>query len=152
FTAIILDRLHYVAAQIGVLLDEARLKILKQTQQVLRNQDLPVAATARADANRRDLQRGGDLLSQVDREPRDHRPERPFPFGDKSILHDLVSIALDAEAAEATYRLRRHADMAHHGDVRPGDRLDARRTPDAALDLDRVRAAFFDEPAGIAER
>ena len=59
--------------------------------------------------------------------------------------------ALDLEAAELAVRLRRQADVPHHGDVGREDRLDGRQDAAAALDLDRRGAALGEEAAGVLD-
>ena len=64
----------------------------------------------------------------------------------------LAGLALDADLAERVDRLGREADVAHDRDPGPDQRLDDPGAPDAALDLDGLRAGLAQEPPGVRER
>ena len=63
-----------------------------------------------------------------------------------------VAAALDAVPAERVLALRGEPEVRHHRDAGPDERLDLRREPRPALQLDGVRAALLHEPEGGGER
>src|SRR5262249_14115589 len=119
--------------------------------QVVRHQDLAVAAGAGADADGRNLHGGGYFRGQLRGHALHDDGKGPGFLGGQGIVQDLGLVALHAEAAETADRLRRHADVAHDRNVGAGDGGDGGGAADAAFELDRVGAAFLEEPAGTFE-
>src|SRR5207245_1950631 len=124
--------------QVSVLLDEARLEIIKQAQQVMRDEDLSVATGAGADTDRGNLDGRRDLLGHFHRHAFDDQSESPGLFGCQGVLENLGFISLDSEATHAANRLRRQADMTHNGDVSGSNGGDGRGAADTAFKLDRM--------------
>src|SRR6476646_10124253 len=101
-------------AELGVALDEFR-HARRQPEHILEYEDLAVASDASADADGRDLDRGGD----ASRERLGHRLDH---HGKGARLRDGASVRLDrlpvafvaalrAERADRVDRLRRQSDM-----------------------------------------
>ena len=91
----------------------------------------------------------GHALGDLSRHHLQHHRERPGLLQRHRVGQHrvgLVVAALHSIAAELVFALRGESDVAHHRDPSGHDRLDMRREPPAALQLDRVRAAFLHEP------
>ena len=67
-------------------------------------------------------------------------------------VEELAAAALHPEAAERVHRLRGKPQVPHHRHARGGQLLHVARDPQAALELDRVRAGFLHEPRGGGQR
>ena len=59
---------------------------------------------------------------------------------------------LRPEPAQLVYRLRRQAQVSHHRNAGVHDAAHGLAHRPAALHLHRVRSAFLDQPAGVAQR
>src|SRR5262249_18523853 len=121
-------RLFYFLTQLGIALDETGMKLLKQTQEIVRDEDLPIAAGAGADANGRDVHGFGDFPGQFRRQTLEHDREGSRLFDGAGIFKKPDGVALDAKSSQAMNGLRGQANVAHDGYVGRGDGGDGRRT------------------------
>ena len=96
--AILLRRLDHGPADVGVLLDETRSQVVEEAEQVVRHQDLTVAAGAGADADGRDLHRLRDLLGQLARHAFQHDRESTGLLDGQGVFHQATPLTL-AETA-----------------------------------------------------
>ena len=120
------------------------------------DEDLAVAGSTRADADRRDLELvrhpGGDRLRHRLEDEREaaRRFERTR-VADESV-RPLGRPALRLEAAEHGRRLRRQPQVPHDADPRADDRLRARERRPRPFELDDVRARLLDEADRVPDR
>ena len=125
----------------------------------MEDEHLAVAVRAGADADGRDLQLGGDLRGEVERDAlEDHGEGAGLLHRTRVVEHALalagavtVAASLHAVAAHAMDRLRCEPDVAHDRDVDHRDRLDRARHREAPLQLDGLAIRLLEEPAGRAE-
>ena len=91
----------------------------------------PSQSGAGADADRRHVERLRDARGDRRRHRLEHDREAARLLQRERVVVELLRrrrrAALRLEAAELRRRLRRQADVAHHPDVRVGDRAHARR-------------------------
>ncbi len=150
------ERVRRVPAELGVALDEAHLRLGREAEHVVVDEDLGVAGRPGADPDRRDLEPLGDLAGDLGRYALEHDREdarvleRERRVGDRARREDVA--ALDAVAAELGDGLGREADVAHDGDTGPHDRVDGVPHVLAALELHAVGAALLEEPSGVPDR
>src|SRR5688500_17460931 len=108
--------------EIRIFLDELGCEAIEQAKQIMCNQDLPVAARARANPNDWDGNTLGDQLREPGRHRFQHDAKAACLFEDHSIFHESFggnrSLALSAESAELMDGLRRETEMPH--DRNPG--------------------------------
>ena len=84
-----------------------------------------------------------------------HHRERPRRLQRQRVLDQAltgVAAALDPEPAERVLALRGEPEVGHHRDAGARQRLDLRREPRPALELDGVRPALLHEPEGGGQR
>ena len=89
----------------------------KQSNQIVRDQNLSVAMLARADPDRRDADRISDLLGDIGENNLEHHGKCPGFFhrtGVRQQCFDLrLRAAFDSVAALLAHTLRQHADVRH---------------------------------------
>src|SRR5262249_19909054 len=136
-----------------------RLRVLRlpriPAEQVRDHLDLPAAARAGPDPDRRDPEplgdRGGELLG----DQLQNDCERSGLLDGERIAEEgsrlVPALAEDADLALGVRRLWRPADVAHGRDAGLDDRLGDPLAPDATLDLDGLRAGLGEEPAGVGD-
>ncbi len=120
-------------------------------QEVVDHQDLRVAAGARPDADRRDLQRSRDLLAEVGGHRLQHHRERACLLELRRLLHDLrggLAATLHLQAPQPVDGLGGQADVRHDGDADVDQSLHQVQLD--ALDLHGVGAAFLDQASRVA--
>ncbi len=126
-----------------------------QAEQVVEDLHLAVAAAARTDTDGGDREQRTDALREFGGDALEHDRERAGLFerervGDRQRGARGV-LALRAVAAEGVDRLRREADVPHHGNAGVGEpRDELERGRGGVLDLDGVRPALGDEASGVA--
>ena len=118
--------------------------------------DLARAPGPGPDPDRRDAEAGGDRRRQLlGHELQDHG-ERAGLLDREGVVEEgprlLPAAALHPDLAERVDRLGSEADVAHHRDPGPHQRLDDPGRPDAALDLDGLGAGLAQEAPGVRER
>ena len=145
-----LDAAQHLRLDGGEALGELGLEVVVDGQQVVEDEDLPVRARAR----RRSRSRGCSMCGMIvvgdlggDRLEDDG--EAAGLLQRERVVEHLAGArrraALGAVAAEHRGRLRREADVAHHGDAGADDRAGPLGGGAAALELDRVAAGLLDE-------
>lgn len=142
-------------AEVGVAAEELRREALVDAEHVLEHQHLAVDARAGTDADNgyRDLgsnaggERRGYLL-EYEREAADFLEH--LGVGDELFGLGLF-LGAHGVGAELVDRLRRQAQVAHHGDAGGEDALDRFADLGAAFDLDGFGAAFLHDADGRAE-
>src|SRR5262249_4245109 len=112
------------------------MKSLEQSQEIVRNQDLPITASAGADADGRDIHGFGNPGGQIAGEESKNQRESAGRSDGASIFEKPGGIALNAKAPEPMNRLRSQADVAHDGDVSSGNRGDRVRAANTSFELD----------------
>ena len=142
-------------AERRVLLDEARQRPLAEAQQVVEHEHLAVAAGARADADRRDLELAADALRDRRGHGLEHEQERAGGLGGVGVVQQaqrrLGGLALGAVAALRGRGLRRQPEVGDDRDAGAGQRADAREHRARALELDGVGGGLLEEPPGGAQ-
>ena len=140
-------------AEVGVLLDEARLEVVVQAEHVVGHEHLAVAAGAGADADGRDLHAPAVISAPSSAGTHStHEGERPG-------LLDRLGIVEQPSSSRCTRKPpKRWTDCG----VRPtwpmtgmsarDDGGDGSARCGAAFELDRVGTAFLDQPAGVLQR
>src|SRR4029077_15004604 len=114
----------------------------KQSNQIVRDQNLSVAMLARSDPDRRDANRIGDLLGDIGQDNLEHDGKCSRVFhrtGVRQQCFDLrLRAALDSVAALLAYTLRQHADVRHKRYSRLRDRFDLRNMTHTTFELYRL--------------
>src|SRR6266545_5792094 len=116
----------------------------KQSNQIVRDQNLSVAMLARADPDRRDTDRISDLLSDIGQDNLQHHGKCSGVFYRMCVRQQCFDLrlraALDPVAALLAHALRQHADVGHKGYSRLRDRHDLRNMTHTTFELHRLRA------------
>ena len=101
FLAIRFDRSFDFPTEIVVCLHEAGVDFLVKPKHVLGDQDLPIAARARTDADGRDFDGSGNSFRQRGRHALDYQRERAGSFRRQGVFHRFAFVALNARAWRA---------------------------------------------------
>ena len=145
----VFNHLGQVDVLLGVFGDE----VGEQSQHIVKDLHLPVAAGPGSDADGGNGQPLGNELRQRRRHQfQDHRvgPGRFQGQGVGQQLGCLSGVApAHPVAAQGVDRLGSYPDMAHNRDVALDDALHNRGHVLAALQLDRVGAAFLHQAGGV---
>src|SRR5690606_26929881 len=127
---ILRERLRHLRADIGVPPHESRPELRENAEHVRRDEDLSVAARARADADRRDRKRFGHPPRELRRDLLEHDREYARVLEGFRVRKDALGLlgrrAARLVRAELVDRLRRQAEMTHHGYARVHDAPDRR--------------------------
>src|ERR1019366_4844546 len=100
FEAVLLDGLGNRCADVGVLLDEARVQFVEQAEHIVGDENLTVATGARADTDGRNFDSRANLLGQIGGDAFDDQGERAGLLDGERVVQEAWRIALDAETAE----------------------------------------------------
>src|SRR6476469_10535361 len=118
----------------------------KQSNQIVRDQNLSVAMLARADPDRRDANRISDLLSDIGQDNLEHHGKCPCVFHRTSVRQQCFDLrlraALDSVAALLAHTLRQHADVRHKRYSHLCDRPNLRNMTHTTFELHRLRAGI----------
>src|SRR5439155_22525939 len=104
---ILLHRLHDSAAEVAILLHEARPEVVEEAKHVVADQDMTVATSAGANADRRNLERSRDLLGKLRRHTFDDHGKRAGLLGGHGVFQKFLLVAMTANADQPMHRLRR---------------------------------------------
>jgi len=111
-------------SQENVLFDEGRDEV-KHPEHVITDQHLTVAARSRADADRWNLQPGGDQLSYGIRNSFEHQSKYSGSFECESVGDQFGSrlfvASLPSHSAQAMHMLWRQAEVSHNGQTGLGE-------------------------------
>ena len=118
----------------------------------MKDEDLPVAIGAGADADRGDRHLGRDLGRQLARNAFEHDGERAGLGDRQGVVHDLVGRALNFVGAQPADGLGAKADVAHHGNIGVGQGLDGGRHLAAPFELDGLAVRLLENSSGRLER
>src|SRR4029077_15161907 len=125
----------------------------KQSNQIVRDQNLSVAVLARADPDRRDADCIGDLLSDIGQDNLEHHGKCSDVFHRTSVRQQCFDCrwraALDSVAALRAHTLRQHADVPHKRYSRARDRLDLSNMTHTTFELHRLRASIDKFSGGL---
>jgi hypothetical protein len=140
-------------ACVAVAADEFGRRREGEVQQIVEDEDLPIAAGTGANADGGNGQLGrnlfGDFAGNTFKDESAGTGIGEGPCVCPELLHSLSGAGLDAVAAHAVKTLRSEAEMADDGDFGIGegaDKLGAR-----TFDFDGFGAGFLDEADGVAE-
>src|SRR5437588_12895985 len=102
---ILLYRLHDITAKVAILLHKARPEVVEEAKHVVADQDLTVATSAGANADRRNRERSRDLLGKLRRHAFDDHGKRAGLLGGQGVFQEFLLVALNAKAAQPVHRL-----------------------------------------------
>ena len=143
FVHVLREGLLRVGGEVRVPLDERRHVSLVESEEVVHHEPLRVAHGSRADADRGDLQRGGDFSRQFVRHALERDGERARRLHGLRVLEHLqrglARLALRLEAAVGVDALGRHAHVREDGDAGVGHAADEPAHARAAFQLHAVR-------------
>ena len=124
---------------------------LEHSQQVVKDEHLPVAIRAGADAD------GGDAICAVilaassrgmHSSTTANAPDSATASG---VVHDLIGRPLNFVCAHPADGLRTEADVAHHGNIGVDDGLDRGRHLATPFELDGLAIRLLENPPGRFE-
>src|SRR5437762_3263966 len=142
---------------LGIALQELWLERVVETQQIREHQDLAITLRAGADPDRRYPNRSSYALGNRSWDQLQYDGERarllePFCFGDESL--GVYSFApLHSRSTDRIHGLRRKANVRHHWNPGPHQRVDGfEHLRIAALDLHRAHARFLNGAPAVQHR
>lgn len=145
----------HLVAEIGVPFDEAGSLAVRESEHVMRYEDLAVAVGAGADADGGDVDRPGDQGADLSRDTFDNEGKGASLFHGKGILQKLfnggMGFPLDLVATGLEDALRGEADMGENRDAVFGEAADGVGPELAALQFNPVGSGFPDEAGGVHE-
>ena len=122
----------------------------------MQDQDLPVGARTRADADARDAELVGNGRRELARHALEDDAERAGFLERDSVYRDLrsllVGFALDLESAHLVDELRRQAEVTHDRDPDLGQTPGDLDNATSAFELDRVHAGLLHKSTGAGDR
>jgi hypothetical protein len=144
-----------VLEEVGKVLDKLRLEGGAQAEQVVPDEDLPVAARPRPDADGGDVDGAGDTLGEGHGHALDDQGEAARVGDGDGVFEDglggLVGAALHLEAPHRVHALGQKAHVPHHGDAHLYEPVDGVGKLPAALQLHALDGALLHEPPGAAQ-
>src|SRR6266545_4358477 len=148
-----LDRARDLASEVGVRLDELRIRPVAEPEEVGDHQNLPIAVRTRPDPDRRDAQGIGDLGGKGRGNSLQDQGEDAGLLQGVGLVEEppgiLLASPLDPVPAHCVHRLRSQANVAH--DRNPSLDESTSQFQHGSLELDRMGPTLLEEPAGVTD-
>src|ERR1039458_8757176 len=155
---VVLESNHGIAdhgCQVGIATDELGWRRKRQSQQIVEDQNLPIALGAGADTDGRDLQLARDHAGDLARDAFENDTTGASALQGDRVVHQLLDglqgLALDLVSTHGVQRLRRKSDVADHGNLRLDHAFDQAGALLAALDLHRLGARLLDKASSVTQ-